>query len=86
MNAYGHWIAEAGVSGPYQPIEDPDALRAQLEAELAGMRSPFPTAEAFGIEEIIDPRETRPLLVAWARRAYEIVCSARGPTARGLRP
>ena len=29
----------------------------------------FLTAEAFGIEEIIDPRETRPLLVEWVRRA-----------------
>jgi len=28
MNAYGQWMAEAGVSGPYQPILDPDALRA----------------------------------------------------------
>jgi hypothetical protein len=28
MNAYGQWMAEAGVSGPYQPIRDPDALRA----------------------------------------------------------
>ena len=28
MNAYGQWIAEAGTAGPYQPIDDPDALRA----------------------------------------------------------
>jgi hypothetical protein len=50
------------------------------------MRSPFPTAEVFGIEEIIDPRETRPLLVDWARRAFEIVASESGPKARGARP
>jgi len=50
------------------------------------MRSPLPIAEAFGIVEIIALRETRPLLVAWALRAYEIVCSARGPTARGPAP
>lgn len=28
MNAYGKWIAEAGTSGPYRPVDDPDALRA----------------------------------------------------------
>lgn len=28
MNAYGKWMAEAGTSGPYAPIGDPDALRA----------------------------------------------------------
>jgi alkanesulfonate monooxygenase SsuD/methylene tetrahydromethanopterin reductase-like flavin-dependent oxidoreductase (luciferase family) len=28
MNAYGQWMSEAGVSGPYQPIRDADALRA----------------------------------------------------------
>lgn len=33
-----------------------------------------------------DPRQTRPLLVEWARRAYEIVGTQLGPTARGLRP
>ena len=27
-NAYGAWMAEAGTEGPYQPIDDPDALRA----------------------------------------------------------
>ena len=52
------------------------------------MRSPFRTAERFGVEEIIDPRETRPLLCAWARRAHEIVAheAGGGPKARGPRP
>jgi alkanesulfonate monooxygenase SsuD/methylene tetrahydromethanopterin reductase-like flavin-dependent oxidoreductase (luciferase family) len=27
-NAYGAWYAEAGITGPYQPIADADALRA----------------------------------------------------------
>ncbi len=33
------------------------------------LKSPFRSAEAFGIEEIIDPRETRPLLCEFARLA-----------------
>jgi hypothetical protein len=50
-------------------------------------RDPILTAEAFGVEEIIDPRDTRPLLVEFARRAYEIVAAeARGPKTRGMRP
>jgi acetyl-CoA carboxylase carboxyltransferase component len=85
---WGSLPIEGGVEAAYrreiEAAPDPDALRAELEGKLARMRSPFPTAEVFGIEEIIDPRETRPLLVEWARRAAEI--AERGPRARGLRP
>ncbi len=28
MNAYGKWMTDAGTAGPYQPVRDPDALRA----------------------------------------------------------
>ena len=49
------------------------------------MRSPFRTAERFSVEEIIDPRDTRPLLCDWAERAHELVGrSCRGP--EGARP
>jgi len=44
------------------------------------------TAEAFGVEEIIDPRETRPLLVEWARRTWQLLPAAVGPKARSNRP
>jgi len=55
-------------------------------AGLEGLRSPFRTAEAFWVEEIIDPRDTRPLLVEWARRAHELTALDRGPRTRGARP
>jgi hypothetical protein len=45
------------------------------------------TAERFGIEEIIDPRETRPLLCDWVRDAYAVLRGS--PPSRpafGLRP
>lgn len=87
---WGSLPIEGGVEAAYRRVieaaEDPEAKRRELEAMLDGMRSPFPTAEAFGIEEIIDPRDTRPLLVDWARRASEIVAGERGPRARGARP
>jgi acetyl-CoA carboxylase carboxyltransferase component len=87
---WGSLPIEGGVEAAYrrriEASEDPDALRAELEEKLSSMRSPLLTAETFGIEEIIDPRETRPLLVDWARRAYEILGSDLGPRARGMRP
>ena len=87
---WGSLPIEGGVEAAYrrqiEAASDPDALRAELEEKLSSLRSPFLTAEAFGIEEIIDPRETRPLLVDWVRRSFEIVSVESGPKARGLRP
>jgi acetyl-CoA carboxylase carboxyltransferase component len=87
---WGSLPIEGGVEAAYRRVieaaPDPEAKRRELEAMLDGLRSPFPTAEVFGIEEIIDPRETRPLLVDWARRAAEIAAAERGPKARGARP
>lgn len=87
---WGSLPIEGGVEAAYrrqiEAAPDPDALRAELEAKLSSLRSPLLTAEAFGIEEIIDPRDTRPLLVDWARRAIAIVATGHGPKARGLRP
>ncbi len=87
---WGSLPIEGGVEAAYkrdiEAAADPEALRRELEEKLSSMRSLFRTAEIFGVEEIIDPRDTRPLLVEWARRAYEIVCSERGPKARGFRP
>ncbi len=87
---WGSLPVEGGVEAAYrrriEAADDPDALRVELEAELSSLRSPFLTAEAFGVEEIIDPRETRPLLVDWARRAYTLSRQDLGPRARGMRP
>jgi acetyl-CoA carboxylase carboxyltransferase component len=87
---WGSLPIEGGVEAAYrrqiEAAPDPDALRAQLEEKLAGLRSPFLTAEGFGVEEIIDPRDTRPLLVDWARRAYELLDAELGEKTRGARP
>jgi acetyl-CoA carboxylase carboxyltransferase component len=87
---WGSLPIEGGVEAAYrrqiEAAEDPDALRGELEEKLAGLRSPFRTAEAFWVEEIIDPRDTRPLLVQWARRAYELIATHLGPRTRGTRP
>jgi hypothetical protein len=45
------------------------------------------TAERFGIEEIIDPRETRPLLCDWVHDAYAVLRGTPpGRPTFGLRP
>src|SRR5262249_4104756 len=87
---WGSLPIEGGVQAAYKrDIEsspDPDARRREIEEMLNELRSPFRTAESFGIEEIIDPRDTRPLLCDWAELAYELTPSGLGPNRRGMRP
>src|SRR5688500_16977204 len=89
---WGSLPIEGGIEAAYrrelEAAEDPAALRAEIEQRLNAVRSPFRTAERFSVEDIIDPRDTRPLLCDWAQRAHELVGHelAAGPKARGLRP
>ncbi len=87
----GNWGSlplEGGIEAAYkaqlEASDDPDALRAEIEQRLAARQSPFKTAEAFLVEEIIDPRDTRPLLCEFAELAARV--QKAGPTAHGLRP
>jgi len=78
---------EAAFKRHLESAEDPVAARAQLDAALQPLRDPFRTAERFSVEEIIDPRATRPILCEWSARAHELVAldAHHGPRARGLR-
>ena len=71
--------------GDLENAADPVALRAEIEAKLNRMRSPFGVTEAFGVEEIIDPHETRALLCDWTPLAYETEATRPGPKSRGAR-
>ena len=64
---------EAAYRRELEAAEDPAALRAEIAARLEAVTSPFRTAERFSVEEIIDPRDTRPILCDWAERAHELV-------------
>src|SRR5207302_10272353 len=75
---------EAAYRAQLEAADDPVALRAEIEARMNLVRSPFRTAESFMIEEIIDPRDTRPLLCEFAELAAPLRGS--GPTARPMRP
>ncbi len=66
--------------------DDPEKLRAELEAKLAAGQSPFPRAEAFGFHELIDPRETRPMLCEWVERVWPLLAENMGPRTYTYRP
>jgi acetyl-CoA carboxylase carboxyltransferase component len=87
---WGSLPIEGGVQAAYKrDIEaspDPAARRREIEENLNQFRSPLRTAEAFGVEEIIDPRDTRPLLCEWIEGAYGMLPSELGPKARAVRP
>jgi acetyl-CoA carboxylase carboxyltransferase component len=65
---------------------NPEARRLELEEALAAKQSPFPRAEAFAIHELIDPRETRPMLCRWIDRVQPLLPQLVGPSSFGLRP
>jgi acetyl-CoA carboxylase carboxyltransferase component len=62
---------EGGVIAAYrreiEAADDPGARQAEIEEETRNMSSPLRMAEAFAIEDVIDPRETRNYLCRFVR-------------------
>jgi len=88
---WGSLPIEGGAMAAYrreiEAASDPDAKRIEIENKLMRLCSPFRSAEAFSPEEIIDPRETRPILCGFVKDAQEITTTQLGPKARmGMRP
>ena len=85
---WGSLPLEGGVEAAYaaevSAAEDKDAKIAEIEERLQKLRSPFRTAEAFWVEEIIDPRDSRRLLCEFARLADPL--RAPGMAAFTMRP
>ncbi len=86
---WGNIPAEGGIYAAHraeiESAEDPNARLKELQDTYGAIASPFRTAEAFGIEDIIDPRETRPLLCDWVEMAYRIESRNLGVKKRGMR-
>lgn len=61
---------EAAYKSDIEAAEDPEARLAEIKDKLEKVTSPFRTAERFGVEDIIDPRDTRPLLCEFADLAW----------------
>jgi acetyl-CoA carboxylase carboxyltransferase component len=83
---FGSIPIEGGVDAAFrreiESAPDPIQRRDELEAELHKLRNVFRTAETMGVEEVIDPRETREYLVRFVRRAYRALPLELGPKGR----
>ncbi len=75
--AYKSTIAEA---------DDPAAKEKEIEDKLRALQSPFRTAEAFGVEEIIDPRDTRPMVCDFVETAQLTLETQLGPNPESYTP
>ena len=89
----GHWGSmhiAGGVSAAYRRIiaesDNPESKQQEIEEKLEALSSPFKTAEAFNIEEIIDPRETRPLMCEFVELAQEHLKTQLGPSTTPYMP
>ena len=87
---WGSLPMEGGIEAAHRrelaAAADPVALRAELEARYRAQISPFRSAEAFDVEDVIDPRDTRPIICEWIGDAYAAERSRLGPKQRGMRP
>ncbi len=75
--AFGREIARA---------DDPIAERERLEEAMLARQSPVPRAESFSIHELIDPRDTRPVLCDWISRVQPLLTHLTEPTSFPVRP
>ncbi|OAI42157.1 hypothetical protein AYO38_03165 [bacterium SCGC AG-212-C10] len=90
----GEWGSipiEGGVDAAFRrEIEnapDPEKRREEIEKRLQEYRNVFRTAEAFGIEDLIDPRETRKHIAKWLEKAYQYLPTDLGVKSKaGVRP
>lgn len=61
---------EVAYKSDIEAAEDPAAELAAIRERLDKVTSPFRSAERFNVEDIIDPRDTRPLLCEFADLAW----------------
>ncbi len=60
---------EVAYKAELEKSDDPQKALEEIRTRLNKVRSPFRSAEQFSIEDIIDPRETRPLLCEFVAHA-----------------
>jgi len=86
---WGSLPIEGGVAAAYkrelEAIDHPEERLRELEKYYDQLQSPFRTAERFGVHDIIDPRNTRPILCDWVEQAYDVLPELLGPTNRMMR-
>jgi len=86
---WGSIPIEGGVEAAYrEDIEtssDPKGRRDELIRGFEYLENPFLTAEKFGINDIIDPRQTRSVLCRWVLQAYKLLPQDLGIKTRTMR-
>ncbi len=88
----GEWGAipvEGGVAAAYRRViasaPDPEAKRRELEERLVGVRSPFRAGEGGDVTDMIDPRDTRPIICHFVKHMQPYLKRNAGPK-RSVRP
>jgi acetyl-CoA carboxylase carboxyltransferase component len=85
---WGSLPLEGGLEVAYKAdlaaSDAPELLKAEIAERLNRVRSPHRSAEFYEIEQIIDPRDTRPMLCDWIHLAHRTLKPA--PPAWGFRP
>ncbi|KAI9468223.1 MAG: carboxyl transferase [Benjaminiella poitrasii] len=79
---WGSLPLEGGIYAAYRRELDAagekrDELYEKIMSQFEAVRSPLRTAELFDIPEIIDPRDTRPLLCYWIKMMYSHILPQR---------
>lgn len=86
---WGNIPIEGGVYAAHraeiEAADNPMEFHDKLQEYYRGFAQPFRAAEHFGIEDIIDPRETRPLLCDWIETVFNHEKSNLGVKKRGMR-
>jgi acetyl-CoA carboxylase carboxyltransferase component len=88
---WGSLPLEGGVKAAYrreiEAAADPALREREIEEELRQLASPFRTAAAFAVEDLIDPRETRPYLCQFIDALQPRLKTQLGPKYKtGVRP
>lgn len=88
---WGSLPVEGGVAAAYRreiaAAQDPAKRQAEIEEELRQYASPLLTAEAFAVEDVIDPRDTRAYLCRFLEAAQNRLATSLGPKFKsGVRP
>lgn len=82
---------EGGIAAAYRreleelPEDQREARLQQLEIKYERLASPFLTAERFRVPDVIDPRDTRPILCNWIEDAYRTLPEQLGTKGRTMR-
>lgn len=73
---------EAGFGREIAAADDPVEYRRSVEDRMHALADPWKTVEAFGVENMIDPRETREIVCAFLNAATGLLDTKKGPQQR----